>query len=167
MSDLLDRLRALYKRCELFPENNPDGMSALLDIRNLVPDIIAAVERLQPAQTPPPLKEGWFNAELVLPTESRIPGVNAPHFVTGMSVAAPTVHADPPAQTPDRPTLSFTCPHCGDPAARTLEQEVDIHSGATYTCLLCNESVVFTAHTPDAYVADAMRKHLRAQEGKA
>ena len=29
--------------------------------------------------------------------------------------------------------MIFTCPNCGDPCARTVENGVDIHYDATYT----------------------------------
>jgi transcription elongation factor Elf1 len=52
-----------------------------------------------------------------------------------------------------RPTFEFTCPSCGDPFATTKESFVDIHSGATYTCAVCDERVIFEVFTAEQYVA--------------
>ena len=46
----------------------------------------------------------------------------------------------------------FSCPHCGVPFAQTVEPNVDIHAGATYTCSECKGKVIFEAVTPDEYV---------------
>lgn len=59
-------------------------------------DMASAALRAQPA---PPTEER---------TQERIPGVNAPHFVTGMSVARATPEAP---QTAGRPA----CAKCGEP----------------------------------------------------
>lgn len=48
--------------------------------------------------------------------------------------------------------MLFTCPHCGDPSAETIEPETDIHAGATYRCTECGGNVVFEALTTDEYV---------------
>jgi DNA-directed RNA polymerase subunit RPC12/RpoP len=48
----------------------------------------------------------------------------------------------------------FSCPVCGDPAARTVEADVDIHSGATYRCDKCDSQVIFTVQTPEQYIED-------------
>lgn len=55
--------------------------------------------------------------------------------------------AEPPLPTGAR-YLVFSCPSCGDPAASTVEPEVDIHSGATYRCDRCQARVVFSAEPP-------------------
>ena len=52
-----------------------------------------------------------------------------------------------------RGELVFTCPACGHPSAQTVEPDVDIHSGATYTCDECAGKVVFTAQTVEEYCA--------------
>ena len=49
--------------------------------------------------------------------------------------------------------LVFTCPNCGDPSAMTVEDSVDIHAGATYTCDECGGKVVFEAFTIAEYCA--------------
>lgn len=68
----------------------------------------------------------------------------------------------------DEPTMLFSCPHCGEPCARTVESEVDIHGGATYRCELCNGQVVFEALTPEEYTRPIRGRHeLRAKEPKA
>ena len=50
-------------------------------------------------------------------------------------------------------TFVFSCPHCGDPSAVTEEEEVDIHSGAMYTCNECHEDVIFVAVKTQHYDA--------------
>lgn len=47
--------------------------------------------------------------------------------------------------------MVFSCPHCGEPWAVTTEREVDIHSGAVYSCDGCKGDVIFSAQTPDQY----------------
>ncbi len=47
--------------------------------------------------------------------------------------------------------MNFSCPHCGEPLAVTTEREVDIHSGAVYSCEGCKGEVIFSAQTPDQY----------------
>ena len=49
--------------------------------------------------------------------------------------------------------LRYTCPHCGTPAAHTVESDVDIHPGAGYTCDQCRGRVVFVAMTTGEYCA--------------
>ena len=47
--------------------------------------------------------------------------------------------------------LMFSCPHCGDPAASTVQPDVDIHAGATYQCNRCGEEVIFEVLTVAEY----------------
>ena len=51
----------------------------------------------------------------------------------------------------EAPTFIFSCPGCGEPTAMTREDEVDIHSGAVYTCESCDGRVVFEALTVEEY----------------
>ena len=41
-------------------------------------------------------------------------------------------------------TFRFSCPECGEPWASTVEDDIDIHGGAMYTCAECGAKVVFT-----------------------
>lgn len=50
------------------------------------------------------------------------------------------------------PIFVFSCPHCGIPFAQTVEPEVDMHSGAEYTCDQCQGQVIFDVLTPAQYV---------------
>lgn len=45
VTELIDRAQALYDKCKDFPELDPAGMAALLDLRNLVPDLLAEMRR--------------------------------------------------------------------------------------------------------------------------
>lgn len=42
--DLAQRLQVVFDRCKEFPENTPGGFMALLELRNMMPDVIAALE---------------------------------------------------------------------------------------------------------------------------
>lgn len=39
-AELIEKAQQLYDRCKAFPERDPAGMMALLELRNLVPDLI-------------------------------------------------------------------------------------------------------------------------------
>lgn len=43
LSDLADRAEMLYDKCKLFPEKSPGGQIAMIELRNLAPELIAAV----------------------------------------------------------------------------------------------------------------------------
>jgi hypothetical protein len=47
----------------------------------------------------------------------------------------------------------FACPACGHPSAQTVEPDVDIHAGASYTCDQCGAEVHFEALTRAEYLA--------------
>jgi hypothetical protein len=47
----------------------------------------------------------------------------------------------------------FACPACGHPGAQTVEPDVDIHAGASYTCDQCGADVHFEALTRAEYLA--------------
>lgn len=53
----------------------------------------------------------------------------------------------------------FTCPSCGWPHCDTVEPDVDVHSGAIYTCGECEARVVFEALTVEEYAEYARRSH--------
>jgi predicted RNA-binding Zn-ribbon protein involved in translation (DUF1610 family) len=65
----------------------------------------------------------------------------------------------PPAKPPKvvEPPVSrdfvFACPACGHPGAQTVESDVDIHAGASYTCDRCGAAVHFEALTRAEYLA--------------
>ena len=48
-------------------------------------------------------------------------------------------------------SFRFDCPHCQEPWASPVEDNIDIHSGTVYTCADCNGKVIFTVQTPDEY----------------
>lgn len=45
------RLRRAYDRCAYFPEDQPDGWARLTDLRSVVPDALAELERDLPEQS--------------------------------------------------------------------------------------------------------------------
>jgi hypothetical protein len=47
----------------------------------------------------------------------------------------------------------FSCPACGHPGAQTVEPDVDIHAGASYTCDQCGADVHIEALTRAEYLA--------------
>jgi transcription elongation factor Elf1 len=47
----------------------------------------------------------------------------------------------------------FACPACGHPGAQTVDPDVDIHAGASYTCDRCGADVHFEALTRAEYLA--------------
>ena len=46
---IADELEVAYDRCKLWPEHTGDGFMALLELRNLTPDILAALRAPSPA----------------------------------------------------------------------------------------------------------------------
>lgn len=46
-SDLPTRIEQAYARCKLFPEKTADGFMALLELRNLVPEVLLALAELE------------------------------------------------------------------------------------------------------------------------
>ena len=50
-------------------------------------------------------------------------------------------------------TMRFSCPHCGEPWARTREAEADIHGGSVHHCECCDHEVIFEVYTPAEYAA--------------
>ena len=58
--------------------------------------------------------------------------------------------------------LVVDCPHCRDPFAALVQEDVDIHSGATYKCAACGGSIVLSAQTPQEYSRAALRKAANA-----
>ena len=45
MTDLIARVQLAYDKCKLFPERDPAGMIALLELRNLMPEVLAELAR--------------------------------------------------------------------------------------------------------------------------
>ena len=49
--------------------------------------------------------------------------------------------------------LIFDCPYCHEPFSDVVGEEVDIHSGASYSCRHCSNMVVFQVFATEEYVA--------------
>lgn len=45
MQDLIDKAQRLYDACKDFPEKDPAAMMALIELRNLVPDLLDQLRR--------------------------------------------------------------------------------------------------------------------------
>jgi len=45
--ELIAEAQRLFDRCKLFPENNPQGIMALIELRNIVPELLTLVHRLR------------------------------------------------------------------------------------------------------------------------
>ncbi len=70
---LAERLEQLYKRCELFPERTGEGNIALLELRNLTPEVAAAL-RQRPQEERPYQKIGesmGLSENLIVAPEER------------------------------------------------------------------------------------------------
>ena len=47
MAEITEKVRAAFDRVKDFPENKPDGMIRLLELRALIPELLLYVERLE------------------------------------------------------------------------------------------------------------------------
>lgn len=47
MAEIVEKVRAAYDRVKDFPENRPDGMIRLLELRALIPELLLYVDRLE------------------------------------------------------------------------------------------------------------------------
>lgn len=82
----------------------------------------------------------------------------SPHGAAKLADAILAALAAAPAPTQRDFEFFFSCPNCGDPAATTVENVVDIHSGAVHTCAECGGHVVWEAKGYPAITAPSSKK---------
>jgi len=50
--ELIAEAQRLFDRCKLFPENDPGAIIAMIELRNIVPELLTLVHRLRRETTP-------------------------------------------------------------------------------------------------------------------